>query len=140
MQETKERLRQIALADGRYSPEAYYFLFEALESAVRLAGKEGLQGSSRHVTGQEVLAGLREEALARFGPLAENVWKSWGIAESIDWGHVVFLLVDQGMLKRQDEDSLEDFRAGFDFHAAFVEAYPSRLGAALRARKRGEGS
>ena len=25
MQETKERLRQIALADGRYSPEAYYF-------------------------------------------------------------------------------------------------------------------
>lgn len=45
MQETKERLRQIALADGRDSPEAYYFLFEVLESAVRLAGKEGLQGS-----------------------------------------------------------------------------------------------
>lgn len=134
MQETKERLRQIALRDGRFSPEAFYFLFEALELAVKLAGKEGLQGPARHVTGREVLAGMREEALVRFGPLAAHVWRSWGINEPIDWGRVVFLLVDHGLLKRQDDDTLEDFRESFDFDAVFVDAYRARLTSALSAK------
>lgn len=134
MTDTKERLRQIARADGRYSPEAFYFLFEALEVAVKLAGKDGLQGTARHVSGREVLDGMREHALASFGPLAAYVWRAWGVRETLDWGHVVFLLVDQGMLKRQDSDSIEEFRAVYDFDEAFVGAYDTRLREALAAR------
>ena len=55
-------LRQLALRDGRYSPEAFRFLFESLDHAVRLAGKTEAEGTERHVTGQEVLAGMRAYA------------------------------------------------------------------------------
>lgn len=134
MTDTKERLRQIARADGRYSPEAFYFLFEALEVAVKLAGKDGLQGAARHVTGREVLAGMREHALASFGPLAAYVWRAWGVRETLDWGQVVFLLVDHGLLKRQETDTIEEFRGVYEFDEAFVGAYDSRLRDALAAR------
>ena len=124
----KEKLRKVALADARYSPEAFYFLFEALELAVRSAGKETEQGAARHVTGQQVLAALREHALATFGPLAAQVWRAWGVRETLDWGRLVFLLVENEMLKRQEDDRLEDFAAGFDFDRAFVEGYKPPLG------------
>lgn len=133
MQELRDQLRKIALQDGRYSPDAFVFLFESLDVAVRMAGKEGRTGASRHVTGQEVLAGMREHALARFGPLAAHVWRQWGIRETLDWGKVVFLLIDHNLLKRQDEDKLEDFRDGFDFDEAFVASYGTRLASALAA-------
>ncbi len=133
MNELRDQLRKIALQDGRYSPDAFVFLFESLDVAMRMAGKEGRTGASRHVTGQEVLAGMREHALARFGPLAAQVWRQWGIRETLDWGKVVFLLIDHDLLKRQDEDKLEDFRDGYDFDEAFVASYGARLASALAA-------
>src|SRR6185503_210786 len=134
MNDTKEKLRQIALSDGRFSPEAFYFLFEALEIAVRLAGKEGLQGPARHVTGQEVVHGMRAHALQQFGPLAPSVWRSWGVRETMDWGRIVFLLVDRGLLKRQDNDTIEDFRDDLDFERVFVDGYRAKLAELLAAR------
>jgi uncharacterized repeat protein (TIGR04138 family) len=116
-------LRRLALRDGRYSPEAFRFLFESLDHAVRLAGKEAAEGPERHVTGQEVLAGMRAYASEAFGPLAGLVWRSWGVNDTMDWGRIVFLLVDEGMLKRQEEDDIGDFGAGFDFDEAFEASY-----------------
>jgi uncharacterized repeat protein (TIGR04138 family) len=122
-----EAIRRLALRDGRYSPEAFRFLFEALGHAVKLAGKENAEGSERHITGQEVLAGMRACARDLFGPLAPQVWRSWGVQSSLDWGRIVFLLVEAGMLKRQEQDSLDDFKVGFDFEQAFVEGYKADL-------------
>lgn len=136
MKDPREKLRKLALEDGRYAPDAYYFLFESLEAAVKLAGKETRVGPERHVTGQEVLAGMRVQAIGAFGPLAAHVWRSWGVREALDWGRIVFLLVDRGLLKRQDEDTLEDFRAGFDFDTSFEQGYRSALSALLAARPR----
>jgi uncharacterized repeat protein (TIGR04138 family) len=117
----------VALKDGRYSPEAFRFLFDSLPQALRLAGKEQAEGLERHVTGQEVLAGMRAHALTTFGPLAAVVWRSWGVRETLDWGRIVFLLVDNGLLNRQDTDTIEDFRSGFDFDEVFVRQYRVRL-------------
>jgi uncharacterized repeat protein (TIGR04138 family) len=117
------RIRNLALEDGRYSPAAFLFLLESLQVAVKLAGKEALEGTERHVTGQQVLSGMREHALAQFGPLAAQVWRSWGVRTTLDWGKVVFLLVDNGLLNRQESDTIEDFRDGFDFDEAFVRDY-----------------
>jgi uncharacterized repeat protein (TIGR04138 family) len=122
-----EPLRKLALKDGRYSPEAFAFLYESLEHAVRLAGREGAEGPERHVSGQELLAGMRHHAAEVFGPLAGDVWRRWGIQSTLDWGRIVFLLVDAGMLNRQEEDSLEDFRDGFEFEQAFVKGYKVKL-------------
>jgi uncharacterized repeat protein (TIGR04138 family) len=75
------------------------------------------------VTGQEVLAGMRAHAKQLFGPLAAAVWRSWGVQQTLDWGHIVFLLVENGLLNRQETDSVEDFRKGFDFDEVFVHQY-----------------
>jgi len=120
-------LRKLALRDGRYAPEAYAFLFESLDPAVKLAGREAAEGVDRHVTGQELLAGMRQHASELFGPLAAEVWRRWGVRESLDWGRIVFLLVEAGMLNRQENDTIEDFRSTLDFDQAFVAGYRPRL-------------
>lgn len=118
-----DRIAEVARRDGRYAPEAFRFLFESLEAAIQLAGKGEAEGAERHVSGQEVLAGMRELARRQFGPLAPDVWRSWGVRETLDWGRIVFLLVDAKLLNRQDEDSVDDFRDGYDFEEAFVTNY-----------------
>lgn len=133
----QDPLRKLATSDGRYSPEAFRFLLESLDYALRLAGKEHAQGPSRHVTGKEVLAGMRAYASELFGPLAAQVWRSWGIHDTLDWGRVVFLLVDADLLKRQESDTLEDFSDGFDFDQAFVERYVPTLPPTIDAGKAG---
>ena len=130
-------LRQLALKDGRYSPEAFRFLFESLDHAVRLAGKAGSEGTDRHVTGQEVLAGMRICAQEAFGPLAAHVWRSWGVRETMDWGRIVFLLVDEGLLKRQDDDQIGDFSQGFDFDEVFEASYVPELPPVIGPRPEG---
>ena len=122
-----QSLHKLALEDGRYSPEAYRFLFEALETVVQDLGRESAEGVSRHVSGQELLTGLKRRAVREFGPLSAQVWRSWGIHESLDWGRIVFLLVEKQLLRRQDEDSLEDFAEDFDFDAGFEAAYELEL-------------
>ena len=129
-----DQLRKIAADDGRYSAEAFRFVFESLEPAVRIAGRESCEGHERHVSGQELLQGLKDHAVDTFGPLAGHVWRSWGLKRTVDWGEIVFALVKAGLLNRQDTDSIEDFRDGFDFDEAFVEGYELELPAEIPAR------
>ena len=131
-------LRKLALKDGRFAPEAFAFLFESLDHAVKLAGRENAEGTGRHVSGQELLAGLRQHAQEAFGPLAAAVWRAWGVHEALDWGRIVFLLVDSGMLNRQDEDRLEDFKHEFDFDEAFARHYRPKLPLELFPRAPGD--
>tara|TARA_R110002126_G_scaffold151471_9_gene298542 strand:- start:9789 stop:10196 length:408 start_codon:yes stop_codon:yes gene_type:complete len=116
-------VRKVWREDGRYAFEAYHFLFSSLDEAVRLTGRGDEEGSKRHVSGNELLDGMRRHASSLYGPMAARVWRSWGIQETVDWGRIVFLLVDAQLLNRQEEDSLEDFEDGFDFDEAFVDAY-----------------
>lgn len=134
----RDPLRKLALRDGRYAPEAFQFLYESLEHAVRLAGRESAEGAGRHVSGQELLLGMREYARELFGPLAGEVWRRWGVKESLDWGRIVFLLVEAGMLNRQENDTIEDFRSDLDFDRAFVASYRPRLPPELFPRPGGE--
>jgi uncharacterized repeat protein (TIGR04138 family) len=123
----KDPLREIAARDARYSVQAFQFLYDGLEFAVRLHGKEQAEGAERHVSAQELLEGLRQYALRLFGPLAAQVWRSWGVRETMDWGRIVFLLVDHQMLNRRPEDRIEDFEPGFDFDQAFAEGHRVEL-------------
>lgn len=118
-----DALRQLALRDGRFKPEAIRFLFEALDQAVQETGRDAESEDKRHVTGQELLDVMRRYARKIFGPLAGCVWRSWGIHTTLDWGHVVFLLVDAQLLRRRDSDTIDDFKGGFDFDEYFVQSY-----------------
>ena len=76
------------------------------------------------MTGQELAEGVRELALERFGPMARTVLEHWGIHDTDDVGRVVFAMVEQGILIKQDGDHQEDFRNVFDFEEAFELNYP----------------
>ena len=126
-------VRALWRKDGRYALQAYQFLFEALERSVQNIGVQNEEGKVRHVSGQELLAGMREHAIDLFGPLAGQVWRSWGVVGTIDWGRIVFLLVEARLLNRQDTDSIDDFADEFDFDEVFRDSYrpimPTEIGA-----------
>ena len=133
--------RRVAMEDGRYAPEAFQFLFEGLDHAVKHLGRDQeKEGAARHVSGQELVEGMKLYAVELFGPLAAYVWRAWGIQATIDWGNIVFLLVEAELLTRQEGDSLDDFRGGFDFERTFVDGYVPQLPTELPAQPPGESS
>ncbi len=113
-----ELINQIISKDNRYTLEAYLFVQEALTYTVNLLEKPR-DSKGRHVSGQELLDGIRDFTLNEFGPLSKRVLNEFGIFECIDFGHIVFNLVDSGLLGKTDEDSIEDFSDGYDFDEAF---------------------
>ncbi len=52
------------------------------------------------------------------------VLEHWGIRETADVGHLVFALVECGILIKQEEDDLGDFEGVFSFDDAFGDDYP----------------
>ena len=110
------RLRKL-VEDRPYAPEAYEFVMQALDFTLR-----GLE-TPRHVSGAELLGGIRAFAREEFGPMARHVLNTWGVHESRDFGAIVFDLVERGVLARTDEDDIHDFDHGFDFHVEFERDY-----------------
>ena len=73
-------------------------------------GMDGLEGSSRHVTGQQLCLGLVDYARRRYGRLALTVLRRWGVQTTYDFGVLVFALIDRGELRCAPDDRLDDFR------------------------------
>jgi len=120
-----EAVQAICREDPRYDIEAYFFIREALDFTGRSLGKPS-RGEGRHVSGEELLDGIRRYALQEYGPMTLTVLDSWGIRRTEDLGELVFNLVDRGILGSTEEDKKEDFAAGYDFQEAFVEPFLPR--------------
>jgi uncharacterized repeat protein (TIGR04138 family) len=110
------RLRARA-SEGPYSLAAYDFVLRGLDRTIRSLPEV------RHVSGQELVHGIESFAKDEFGPMAKHVLNSWGLTRTRDFGEIVFELVEQGVLRKTDEDSIEDFADGFDFTEAFERNY-----------------
>jgi uncharacterized repeat protein (TIGR04138 family) len=110
-------LDQVIAADPRFKPEAYLFVHDALGHTWRRLDHR------RHVTGRELLDGIKDLALKRYGPMAQAVLNSWGVRTTDDFGAIVFHLVDAELLSKTEEDRIEDFHAVYDFNDAFVRSY-----------------
>ncbi len=117
-----ETVEQIFAKDPRYARDAYAFLREALDFTQKIISKEN-HGKVRHVTGQELLDGIRQYALVQFGPMTTTVLEEWGIKESRDFGELVFNMVEIGLLAKTDRDSRDDFQSGYDFTDAFCKPF-----------------
>ncbi|MBX3472219.1 MAG: hypothetical protein KF878_35655 [Planctomycetes bacterium] len=113
-----DELRKLVRERRRYPLEAYLFLYQALDMAQRLVGEK------RHVSGPELLEGVRKLAVEQFGPLALMVFQHWGIRRTQDVGEMVFNLVDRELMGKTDQDKREDFDAVFDIEEVFA---PQRL-------------
>ncbi len=122
----EEALDLIRARDPRYAREAYLFVREALDHTQKHLARNSRQGI-RHVTGQELLEGIREYGLSQFGPMTMFVLGEWGIRSCADFGEIVFNLVDIGVLAKTERDSRADFLSGYEFEEAFRKPFlPSR--------------
>lgn len=113
-----EVIAQLCRRNPRFAAQAYLFVLEALQRRMLLLD------APRHITGPELAGSVRDLALKRFGLLARTVLEHWGVSSTSDLGEIVFLLVDHGVLTKQDTDSREDFEGLFSFERAFEAEYP----------------
>jgi uncharacterized repeat protein (TIGR04138 family) len=109
----------------RYHRDAYLFLREALDFTQKTIGKakKSKGCDSTHITGQELLNGIREYALALYGPMTITVLEEWGITSCEDFGNMVFLMIENNLLRKTDQDRPEDFKNGYSFDEAFRKPF-----------------
>ena len=117
-----EAVEQILARDSRYTREAYLFVREALDYTQKLVGKE-TRGAIRHVSGQELLEGIRKFALNQFGPMTATVFEEWNIRHCRDFGEIVFNMVEIGLLAKTEKDTRDDFQNGYNFTDAFRKPF-----------------
>lgn len=116
-EELFEALRQTY---PRFSEAAYIFVLSSLNHVLQRLPEP------RHISGRELVEGVRDLALERYGPMARSVLEHWGIHDTAAVGEIVFALVEHGVLIKQDEDTRADFVDVFDFDDAFAPQYPRR--------------
>lgn len=114
----QETLGQLQRRNPRYAVEAYLFVLHGLHRRL------GELDAPRHITGVELAGAVRDLALDRFGLLARVVLAHWGVHSTEDIGEIVFLLVDHGVLTKQDSDRREDFADVYSFEEVFELDYP----------------
>lgn len=110
----------------RYSFKAYQFLFDALRKTQTRLGRSGGHGpedEQAHVSGQELMNGVREYALDQFGLMAICVFRQWGIRKTDDFGDMVFEMIERGEMRKTDADQRSDFCGVYDFQQGLVDNY-----------------
>ncbi len=117
-----EALDSIVASDPRYHRDAYVFLRDSLDFTTKQQ-KKAKGTTVRHVSGPELLEGVKQYALKEFGPMVVTVFDNWGIRSCEDIGHMVFNLIGAGIFGKTDEDSIEDFKSVYDFQDAFVKPF-----------------
>ncbi len=113
--------KKILSSAGPYPVEAFNFVREGLSHAAELVhgDLDSLPEMDRHVSGQQLCLGLRDFAIDRYGLMAPAVLEHWKIRRTDDFGRIVFAMIDAGLMSRNDNDTLDDFRGVYDFHEAF---------------------
>ncbi len=109
--------RELEKRDGRFHERAYLFVLAALEYA------QGRLPARRHLSGGELAWACRDFALEQFGLLASTVLAHWGVAATEDFGRIVFMLIDVGLLDPVAVLPGEDFARVYDFAEAFGSGY-----------------
>ena len=106
---------------GPYPPEAFAFVQHGLRYTIDQIRRHdpSMPEEGRHVSGQELCLGLRDFAVRQYGLLARTVFSRWNITQTDDFGRIVFAMVEHGLMRKTDEDSIDDFRSVYDFEEAF---------------------
>jgi uncharacterized repeat protein (TIGR04138 family) len=115
--EREERIYKICETNTQFKPQAFFFVYMVLGRCRNILEKPG------HVSGAELLKAFSEEARAQYGPMGLTVLNHMGFQSTEDVGRLVFLMVEEGLLSRTDNDSLEDFKNKYEFQEEFVTKY-----------------
>ena len=117
---------RIVHADRRYALEAYEFILEGLSFTQKSFRR------TSHVSGQELVEGVKSLAVRKYGSLAFYVLQTWGVRTPLDIGRIVFIMIDHGLLSRRDEDTLQDFMLDFDLQKECQRAYQLQVKRVVR--------
>ncbi len=109
----RHKVEQIVEVDPRYKPDAYEFVMQALWFTQRKLKRRG------HVTGRELLDGIREFGPDQYGPMTKTVFNHWGVMTTDDFGEIVFNMLESGLMGKSESDSRDDFKGVYDFNEAF---------------------
>ena len=137
---TPATLQEVADAVGLYPVDAYAFVQQGLSrtvTSVHGPGEASLEKKpakprpkppvdddvSRHITGRDLCLGLRDEAWDRWGLLARTVLARWNITSTLDFGRIVFALIEHRWLQKTDDDTIDDFQGVYEFRAALETDY-----------------
>ncbi len=126
------KLEELIRRDPRYPQEAYQFVYAALAHTQLLLRRrpkgEAGQEPEVHVSGRELLEGIRDLAQREFGLLARTVFRAWGINRTDDFGEIVFNLVEAGLMTKTADDCRQDFQNVYDLDRALVDEYRIVIG------------
>ena len=117
-----QKLSAILEKDSRYARDAYLFVADAVAYTTKQCRPKESSGD-RHISGHELLDGIRTFALEQYGPLALDLMLDWGIRTTRDFGHIVFNMVESGLLGASEDDSIEDFDNNYDLRKAFLKPF-----------------
>lgn len=120
-----------ATAALKYHPDAYRFVDQALKFTQRQLGRnidasereQEADEESAHISGPELLDGVRQLAVQEFGLMAIPVLRFWGIRTTDDFGRIVFDFIDRGAMRKTDRDQLTDFYDVYSFEEVFDRDY-----------------
>ena len=112
--ELLRKIAKISEEDGRYHKECFLFILAALEYTLSNLPER------RHLTGQEFSKGVAEYAREQYGYLAKTVLNNWGLYTTLDYGEIVYLLINGGLMSKTEDDKKEDFADAYDFNEEFV--------------------
>ena len=131
-------LEEMVRRDPRYAYEAYEFVFAALAHTQKLLDRvpqpspeescEMEEVVEHHVSGPELLDGIRDLALREFGLMARTVFRMWGINRTGDFGEIVFNLIEANLMSKTDRDDRGDFVDVYDLDEELVHNYRIELG------------
>lgn len=113
-----EKFRNLLATDKRFDAEAYNFIYEALDWTLKNVVHDQRRGN-QHVSGRDLLEGIRQFSIDQFGCLARTVLESWGVRRTDDFGEIVFNLVEHDLMGKQESDSKDDFHEVYEFGEAF---------------------
>lgn len=115
-----------SLVGLNYHPNAYQFVNEALHFTQQKLGRipgRTVSEEDAHITGPELVEGIRELAQQQFGLMARVVFHTWGVHATDDFGRIVFDMIEQQAMRKTESDQLSDFFGLYDFEDAFDRNY-----------------
>ena len=123
--EFAEIVALICKEDPRFDKKAYDFVRQGLDHTVKELRKKETSKTerSRHVSGPELLHGIRGFALDQYGTLAKTVLNAWGLKRCRDFGDIVFNLIEYDVFAKTEKDRPEDFSDIYSFEDAFVKPF-----------------
>lgn len=120
----QKHIDEIIKRDPRYKDGAYYFVSQAVPVIAKdIMDKAGITDPHYHITGQELVNGMINLLHEKYGCLAKDVVEFWGINDTLDFGNIVFNLIDENLLSASANDSIEDFYTKGTLYQLLISDY-----------------